>query len=127
MPAPSQCLSRDAERCIPIPALPSSTAETITLPLAASKPAAAHPSPLPAALHPPQDPSPRRNPARAPANRQTPANFPPRRKYSDAAGPEIAKDYQTLIFLAGSASAEFFADIALCPFEAVKARAGAGR
>lgn len=38
------------------------------------------------------------------------------------AGPQAAKDYQTLIFLAGSASAEFFADMALCPFEAVKVR-----
>lgn len=36
------------------------------------------------------------------------------------AGPEAAKKYQNLIFLAGSASAEFFADIALCPMEAVK-------
>lgn len=33
--------------------------------------------------------------------------------------------YQTLIFLAGSASAEFFADIALSPFEAVKVCVGA--
>lgn len=39
------------------------------------------------------------------------------------AGPENAKKYQTGIFLAGSASAEFFADIGLCPFEAVKVRA----
>lgn len=31
---------------------------------------------------------------------------------------------QNLIYLAGSASAEFFADIALCPFEAVKVGAG---
>ena len=38
------------------------------------------------------------------------------------AGPENAAKYQTLIYLAGSASAEFLADIALCPFEAVKAR-----
>jgi solute carrier family 25 phosphate transporter 3 len=38
------------------------------------------------------------------------------------AGPEAAKKYQNLIFLAGSASAEFFADIALCPFEAVKVK-----
>jgi hypothetical protein len=30
------------------------------------------------------------------------------------------KDYGTIVFLAGSASAEFFADIALSPFEAVK-------
>ena len=42
------------------------------------------------------------------------------------AGPEAAKKYQNLIFLAGSASAEFFADIALCPMEAVKV-GGAGR
>ncbi|GBG73016.1 hypothetical protein CBR_g12735 [Chara braunii] len=42
--------------------------------------------------------------------------------YSDLAGAENAAQYKTLIFLAGSASAEFFADIALCPFEAVKVR-----
>ena len=42
------------------------------------------------------------------------------RYYSDLAGEENAKAYKTLIFLAGSASAEFFADIGLCPFEAVK-------
>jgi hypothetical protein len=42
------------------------------------------------------------------------------RTYSDAVGPENAKKYQTLVFLAGSASAEFFADIGLCPWEAVK-------
>ena len=42
------------------------------------------------------------------------------RYYSDLAGPETAKQYQTLIYLAGSASAEFFADIGLCPLEAVK-------
>lgn len=42
------------------------------------------------------------------------------RTYADAAGEEVAKKYQNLIYLAGSASAEFFADIALCPFEAVK-------
>jgi solute carrier family 25 phosphate transporter 3 len=29
---------------------------------------------------------------------------------------------RTLVFLAASASAEFFADIALCPFEAIKVR-----
>ncbi len=38
------------------------------------------------------------------------------------AGPENAAKYQTLLFLAGSASAEFFADIGLCPWEAVKVR-----
>ena len=40
------------------------------------------------------------------------------------AGEELFKKYQTLIYLAGSASAEVFADIALCPFEAVKASKG---
>jgi hypothetical protein len=38
------------------------------------------------------------------------------------AGEELVAKYQTLIFLAGSASAEFFADMALSPFEAVKVR-----
>ncbi|MCI07481.1 phosphate carrier protein 3 mitochondrial-like, partial [Trifolium medium] len=42
--------------------------------------------------------------------------------YSDIAGPEYAAKYKTLIYLAGSASAEVIADIALCPFEAVKVR-----
>jgi len=42
--------------------------------------------------------------------------------YSDLAGPEMAKKYETGIYLAGSASAEFIADIALCPWEAVKVR-----
>ena len=41
------------------------------------------------------------------------------------AGEELVSKYQTLIFLAGSASAEFFADIALSPFEAVKVCVGA--
>ena len=51
-----------------------------------------------------------------------------KKKYSDMAGEEAAKKYQNLIFLAGSASAEFFADIALCPFEAVKVwQGGCGR
>jgi len=45
-----------------------------------------------------------------------------RRYYSDLAGPENFEKYQDLIYLAGSASAEFIADVALCPFEAVKAR-----
>lgn len=42
--------------------------------------------------------------------------------YSELAGHENAAKYQTVLFLAGSASAEFFADIGLCPFEAVKVR-----
>ncbi|XP_028761147.1 mitochondrial phosphate carrier protein 3, mitochondrial isoform X2 [Neltuma alba] len=42
--------------------------------------------------------------------------------YSDIAGPVYAAKYKTLIYLAGSASAEVIADVALCPFEAVKVR-----
>ncbi|XAR67852.1 hypothetical protein NMG60_11002779 [Bertholletia excelsa] len=42
--------------------------------------------------------------------------------YSDIAGPEYAAKYKTLIYLAGSASAEVIADVGLCPFEAVKVR-----
>jgi len=43
-----------------------------------------------------------------------------KKKYADMAGPEAAAKYQSVIFLAGSASAEFIADVALAPFEAVK-------
>ncbi|KAL3655072.1 Mitochondrial phosphate carrier protein 3, mitochondrial [Castilleja foliolosa] len=42
--------------------------------------------------------------------------------YSDIAGPEFSAKYKTFIYLAGSASAEVIADVALCPFEAVKVR-----
>ncbi|XP_054820281.1 mitochondrial phosphate carrier protein 3, mitochondrial-like [Prosopis cineraria] len=42
--------------------------------------------------------------------------------YSDIARPEYAAKYKTLIYLAGSASAELIADVALCPMEAVKVR-----
>ena len=42
--------------------------------------------------------------------------------YSDIAGLEYAAKYKTLIVVAGSASAEVIADVALCPFEAVKVR-----
>jgi solute carrier family 25 phosphate transporter 3 len=42
--------------------------------------------------------------------------------YSDQVGAENAEKYKTFVFLAGSASAEFFADIMLCPFEAVKVK-----
>lgn len=42
--------------------------------------------------------------------------------YSDIAGPEYATKYKTLIYLAGSASAEVIAGAALCPMEAVKVR-----
>ncbi|PKU82308.1 mitochondrial phosphate carrier protein 3, mitochondrial isoform X1 [Dendrobium catenatum] len=42
--------------------------------------------------------------------------------YSHMAGPEFVEKYKTLIYLAGSASAELIADLALCPMEAVKVR-----
>ena len=42
--------------------------------------------------------------------------------YSNAAGEENAAKYKGIIWLAGSASAEFFADIALCPMEMVKVK-----
>jgi len=42
--------------------------------------------------------------------------------YSNLAGQENAGRYKKLIWLAGSASAEFFADIALCPMEMVKVK-----
>lgn len=45
-----------------------------------------------------------------------------KKTYADAVGDEFFNKYKTVIYLAGSASAEFFADIALCPFEAVKVR-----
>ncbi|KAG5180191.1 mitochondrial carrier domain-containing protein [Tribonema minus] len=42
--------------------------------------------------------------------------------YSNLAGEENAYKYRGVIYLAGSASAEFFADIALCPMEMVKVK-----
>ncbi|KAI5480236.1 mitochondrial phosphate carrier protein [Pseudohyphozyma bogoriensis] len=42
--------------------------------------------------------------------------------YAEMAGPEAAAKYKDAIFLAGSASAEFFADMALVPMETVKVR-----
>lgn len=47
----------------------------------------------------------------------------PCRLYADMAGAENAAKYQTPIFLVASASAEIIADVALCPWEAVKVRA----
>ena len=40
--------------------------------------------------------------------------------YSNAMGEEMAYQNQVVLYLVASASAEFFADIALCPMEAVK-------
>jgi solute carrier family 25 phosphate transporter 3 len=42
--------------------------------------------------------------------------------YGDLAGEKAAAQYKTGLYLAASASAEFIADIALCPLEAVKVR-----
>ncbi|CAK4887949.1 unnamed protein product [Aphanomyces euteiches] len=42
--------------------------------------------------------------------------------YSNLAGEEASYEYRGAIYLAGSASAEFFADIALCPMEMVKVK-----
>jgi len=42
--------------------------------------------------------------------------------YSNALGEENAKKYKALVWCAGSASAEVFADIALCPLEMVKVK-----
>jgi solute carrier family 25 phosphate transporter 3 len=42
--------------------------------------------------------------------------------YSNMAGEENASKYKGLIWCAGSASAEFFADLALCPMEMVKVK-----
>ncbi|KAI0021034.1 mitochondrial carrier domain-containing protein [Xylariomycetidae sp. FL0641] len=45
-----------------------------------------------------------------------------KKSYSDVVGPEAATKYKTVLYLTASASAEFLADIALCPMEAVKVR-----
>lgn len=42
--------------------------------------------------------------------------------YSNLAGEENSQKYKSLIWLTGSASAEVFADIALCPFEMTKVK-----
>ena len=42
--------------------------------------------------------------------------------YMNLAGEEVSNQYKGLIWLAGSASAEFFADIALCPWEMTKVK-----
>jgi len=45
-----------------------------------------------------------------------------KKTYADMAGPENAVRYKDAIYLAGSASAEFLADAAYVPFEAIKVR-----
>ncbi|KAJ2566189.1 Cu/Pi carrier [Coemansia sp. RSA 1813] len=42
--------------------------------------------------------------------------------YSQMVGTENARRYKTSLYLTASATAEFFADIMLCPFEAIKVR-----
>ena len=42
--------------------------------------------------------------------------------YMNLAGEELTEKYKPAIWLAGSASAEVFADIALCPFEMAKVK-----
>lgn len=49
-----------------------------------------------------------------------------KKTYSDLAGEEAAHKYKTILYLSASASAEFLADIALCPMEAVKVRMQGG-
>ena len=43
-------------------------------------------------------------------------------QYSNLLGDELSYTWRTSLYLAASASAEFFADIALCPLEAAKVR-----
>ncbi|KAF8202244.1 mitochondrial carrier protein [Pholiota molesta] len=43
-------------------------------------------------------------------------------EYMNLAGEELSNKYKPLIWLAGSASAEVFADVALCPFEMTKVK-----
>jgi solute carrier family 25 (mitochondrial phosphate transporter), member 3 len=45
-----------------------------------------------------------------------------KKQYSDIAGEKNAYEYRTWLYLAASASAEVFADVALCPLEALKVR-----
>lgn len=45
-----------------------------------------------------------------------------KKTYSDLVGPEKASQYRTGVYLAASASAEFLADIMLCPFETIKVK-----
>ena len=42
--------------------------------------------------------------------------------YSTAVGEQAAKEWRSIVWLAGSATAEVFADIALCPMEMVKVK-----
>jgi solute carrier family 25 phosphate transporter 3 len=43
-----------------------------------------------------------------------------KKKYADIVGEETAHKYRTTLYLTASASAEFIADVLLCPWEAIK-------
>lgn len=45
-----------------------------------------------------------------------------KKKYADIVGADFADKYKTGLFLVASASAEFFADMLLCPWEAIKVK-----
>lgn len=45
-----------------------------------------------------------------------------KKQYLDLVGPNIANEYKSVVYAAASASAEFLADIALCPFELIKVK-----
>ncbi|OBA21829.1 mitochondrial carrier [Metschnikowia bicuspidata var. bicuspidata NRRL YB-4993] len=45
-----------------------------------------------------------------------------KKTYSDAVGPENASKYKTGVYLGAAASAEFLADLALCPLETIKVK-----
>ncbi|ODQ64687.1 mitochondrial carrier [Nadsonia fulvescens var. elongata DSM 6958] len=45
-----------------------------------------------------------------------------KKQYSDLVGEEFASKYNTLVYLAASASAEVIADVLLCPWESLKVR-----
>ena len=45
-----------------------------------------------------------------------------KKTFADIAGPDVAHNYRTVLYLSASASAEVIADVALCPMEAVKVR-----
>jgi hypothetical protein len=85
-------------------------------------------SPVPPPLSPPRAPplTPPHPTASSPTHTRLPPPTKPqqyeyfKKTYADYVGEENMKNYGTLVYLAGSASAEFFADIALSPFEAVK-------
>lgn len=60
----------------------------------------------------------------APSVPSTSLHCPPSRATCGLPGEENAYKYRGQIYLVGSASAEFFADIALCPMEMIKVKVG---